>query len=69
MASSIHIASPALSSGTPGAFHRFRLARDPENLAAKEKAMFGGGLILVGAIVAIYVCVDFLRPVPRTSPF
>jgi hypothetical protein len=32
--------------------------------------MFAAGvLILIGAMVSLYVSVDFLRPVPRTSPF
>jgi hypothetical protein len=44
--------------------------RKTSNSEHKEAAMFAAGvLILIGAMVSLYVSVDFLRPVPRTSPF
>jgi len=28
-----------------------------------------GALMFVGALISLYLSVDFLRPVPRSSPF
>jgi len=31
--------------------------------------MFAAALMLIGTVISLYMTVDFLRPVPHTSPF
>ncbi len=34
-----------------------------------KKVMFAAALMLIGTLISVCLTVDFLRPVPHTSPF